>query len=108
MRVLTPGPGDIGTRDEEIAYALSKGIPVEATPEAPFSFDENLLGRAIEAGVLEDPWNSPPEEPFGLTSSPATAPASTTVVIGFEQGLPIALDGEELALADLIAELNAQ
>ena len=108
VRVIAPLRDKIWTRDEEIAYALSRGIPVEATKESPFSFDENLLGRAIEAGVLEDPWAAPPEEPFGLTSSPATAPASTTVVIGFEQGLPIALDGEELALADLIAELNAQ
>ena len=108
VRVIAPLRDRIWTRDEEIAYAIARGIPVEATPEAPFSFDENLLGRAIEAGVLEDPWNSPPEEPFGLTSSPAAAPAPTTVVIGFEQGLPVSLDGGELALADLIAELNAK
>ena len=108
VRVIAPLRDRIWTRDEEIAYALSKGIPVEATKESPFSFDENLLGRAIEAGVLEDPWNSPPEEPFGLTSSPATAPAPETVIVGFEQGLPVALDGEELALADLIGVLNAK
>jgi argininosuccinate synthase len=108
VRVIAPLRDRIWTRDEEIAYALSKGIPVEATKESPFSFDENLLGRAIEAGVLEDPWNSPPEEPFGLTSSPATAPAPETVVIGFEQGLPVAVDGEELSLADLIAVLNSR
>ncbi len=108
VRVIAPLRDRIWTRDEEIAYALSRGIPVEATKESPFSFDENLLGRAIEAGVLEDPWSSPPEEPFGLTSSPLTAPAPSTVVLGFEQGLPVALDGEELQLADLIAELNAK
>jgi argininosuccinate synthase len=108
VRVIAPLRDRIWTRDEEIAYAIARGIPVEATPDAPFSFDENLLGRAIEAGVLEDPWNSPPEEPFGLTSSPAAAPAPSTVVIGFEQGLPVALDGEELALAPLIAELNVR
>ena len=108
VRVIAPLRDRIWTRDEEIAYALSKGIPVEATKESPFSFDENLLGRAIEAGVLEDPWNSPPEEPFGLTSSPATAPAPETVIVGFEQGLPVALDGEELALAELIGALNAK
>jgi argininosuccinate synthase len=108
VRVIAPLRDRIWTRDEEIAYALAKGIPVEATKESPYSFDENLLGRAIEAGVLEDPWNAPPEEPFGLTSSPASAPAPSTVVLGFEQGLPVALDGEELALADLIAALNAK
>src|SRR4051795_13048193 len=92
VRVIAPLRDRIWTRDEEMAYALARGIPVEATPEAPFSFDENLLGRAIEAGVLEDPWNSPREEPFGLPSSPATAPAPATVVLGFEQGLPVTLD----------------
>src|SRR3954468_3934339 len=89
VRVIAPLRDRIWTRDAEIEYALSKGIPVEATQESPFSFDENLLGRAIEAGVLEDPWNSPPEEPFGLTSSPASAPAPETIVLGFEQGLPV-------------------
>jgi argininosuccinate synthase len=108
VRVIAPLRDRIWTRDEEIAYALSKGIPVEATQESPFSFDENLLGRAIEAGVLEDPWNSPPEEPFGLTSSPADAPPPETVIIGFEQGLPVSLDGDELTLADLIGVLNAK
>src|SRR2546423_3807111 len=63
VRVIAPLRDRIWTRDAEIEYALTKGIPVEATRESPFSFDENLLGRAIEAGVLEDPWNSPPEEP---------------------------------------------
>ena len=108
VRVVAPLRDRIWTRDAEIEYALSKGIPVEATQEAPFSFDENLLGRAIEAGVLEDPWNSPPEEPFRLTSAPASAPAPETVVIGFEQGLPVSLDGEALDLADLIGILNAK
>jgi argininosuccinate synthase len=108
VRVIAPLRDRIWTRDEEIAYALEKGIPVEATRESPFSFDENLLGRAIEAGVLEDPWNSPPEEPFGLTSSPASAPAPETVVLGFEQGLPVSIDGESLELADLIGALNAK
>jgi argininosuccinate synthase len=106
VRVIAPLRDKIWTRDEEIAYAISRGIPVEATKESPFSFDENLLGRAIEAGVLEDPWAAPPEDAFALTSSPLSAPVPSSVVIGFEQGLPVSLDGEELALADLIAALN--
>src|SRR5918994_28639 len=107
LHVIAPLRDRIWTRDEEIEYALEKGIPVQATREAPFSFDESLFGRAIEAGVLEDPWNAPPDEPYALTSDPASAPTSTEVTVGFEAGIPTSLDGEELPLADLIAKLNA-
>jgi len=107
VRVIAPLRDRIWTRDEEIEYALAKGIPVQATQESPFSFDENLFGRAIEAGVLEDPWNRPPDEPYALTGSPESAPAPADVVVGFERGVPVTLDGEELSPATLIARLNA-
>ena len=106
LRVIAPLRDRIWTRDEEIEYALAKGIPVQATQAAPFSIDENLFGRAIEAGVLEDPWAAPPEEPYALTKDPATAPEPTEVTIGFEAGIPVSLDGEELPPAELIARLN--
>ena len=106
VRVIAPLRDRIWTRDEEIEYAIAKGIPVVATQASPFSIDENLFGRAIEAGVLEDPWNRPPEEPYALTSSPTIAPAAVEVVVGFEQGVPVSLDGEELAAAALITKLN--
>jgi len=106
VRVIAPLRDRIWTRDEEIAYAIAKGIPVVATQESPFSFDDNLFGRAIEAGALEDPWNAPPSEPYALTGDPANAPSPLEVVIGFEQGVPVSLDGEELGLAGLIAKLN--
>ena len=108
VKVIAPLRDTIWTREEEIAYAEARGIPVEAKAEKPFSIDDNLVGRAIEAGVLEDPWAAPPEEAFALTSSPLAAPAPVEVVIGFEEGLPVSLDGEELSLAELIAALNAQ
>ncbi len=104
--VLAPLRDRIWTRDEEIEYALAKGIPVVQTSASPYSIDENLFGRAIEAGVLEDPWNAPPEEPYALTSDPATAPPPLDVVVGFERGVPVSLDGEELTLAELIARMN--
>ena len=107
LHVIAPLRDRIWTRDEEIDYAIAKGIPVAATQASPFSIDENLFGRAIEAGVLEDPWAAPPEEPYALTADPATAPDPVEVTIGFETGIPVALDGEELPLADLIAQLNA-
>jgi argininosuccinate synthase len=108
VKVIAPLRDRIWTRDEEIAYAEAHGIPVEAKAESPFSIDDNLLGRAIEAGVLEDPWEAPPEEAFALTSSPLDAPAPKEIAIAFEHGLPVALDGEELSLAELIAALNAE
>jgi argininosuccinate synthase len=106
VRVIAPLRDRIWTRDEEIEYAIAKGIPVMQTADSPYSIDENLFGRAIEAGVLEDPWNAPPDEPYALTSDPASAPDSVEVMIGFERGIPVSVDGEELSLAELIAHVN--
>ena len=106
VRVIAPLRDRIWTRDEEIEYALARGIPVVQTAASPYSIDENLFGRAIEAGILEDPWAAPPEEPYALTSDPAAAPAPAEVVVGFENGIPVSLDGEELGLADLIVQVN--
>ena len=106
VTVVAPLRDRIWTRDEEIEYAIAKGIPVVQTASSPYSIDENLFGRAIEAGVLEDPWAAPPEDPYALTSDPATAPEPIEVVVGFEQGVPVSLDGEELPLARLIARAN--
>ena len=108
VKVIAPLRDRVWTRDEEIAYARARGIPVEAKPESPYSIDDNLFGRAIEAGVLEDPWAAPPEEAFALTASPAGSRAPTDLVLGFESGLPVSVDGEELELADLVAVLNEQ
>jgi len=108
VRVIAPLRDRIWSRDQEIAYAEARGIPVEAKRESPYSIDDNLFGRAIEAGLLEDPWLAPPEDAFALTSSPASAPAPEEIVLGFEAGVPVALDGETLALAELIAVLNEQ
>lgn len=106
VNVLAPLRDRIWTRDEEIAYAIAKGIPVVQTAASPYSIDENLFGRAIEAGVLEDPWNAPPDDPYALTSDPAQAPPPIEVVVGFEQGLPVSVDGDEQPLAELIVRMN--
>jgi argininosuccinate synthase len=108
VKVIAPLRDKVWTRDEEIAYAQARGIPVEAKPESPYSTDDNLMGRSIEAGILEDPWAPPPEDAFALTGSPATAPPPAEVVVGFEAGLPVSLDGTALPLAELIASLNEQ
>jgi argininosuccinate synthase len=107
VTVIAPLRDRIWTRDEEIAYAVERGIPVSAKPASPYSIDENLLGRSIEAGVIEDAWAAPPADAWALTSEPADAPPPAELVIAFEDGLPVALDGDELALPELVAALNA-
>jgi argininosuccinate synthase len=106
VTVIAPLRDRIWTRDEEIAYAEERGIPVEANVEKPYSIDDNLFGRAIESGILEDPWVAPPEDAFVLTGPPAAAPPPQDVVVSFEHGVPVALDGEELELHELVAALN--
>jgi argininosuccinate synthase len=106
VRVIAPLRDRPWSRREEIEYALARGIPVEASAEKPYSIDDNLFGRAIEAGILEDPWQAPPEDAFVLTASPLDAPAPTDVLLAFEDGLPVALDGEELQLHELVPALN--
>jgi argininosuccinate synthase len=95
------------SRPEEMAYAEKHGIPVPATKESPYSVDENLWGRSIEAGPLEDPDHEPTEDVYTLTASPEDAPDGPQYVeIGFQEGLPTTLDDGELPLVELIAELG--
>ncbi len=96
------------SRDEEIAYAKRHGVPVPVTLDSPFSVDANLWGRSCEAGVLEDPWAEAPEEAFEWTTSPRNAPDEPAYAdVSFEQGVPVALGGERLKLAELVTRLNA-
>jgi argininosuccinate synthase len=95
------------SRPEEMRYAEEHGIPVPTTRESPYSVDANLWGRSIEAGPLEDPEHEPTPDVFELTAQPQDAPDEPHYVeIGFEEGLPRSLDGEEMPLVEIIAELN--
>ena len=95
------------TRDEEIAYAEENGIPIPVDLDNPFSIDANIWGRACEAGVLEDPWAEAPEAAFDWTNPIELTPdAAEYVEIEFEQGVPVALNGEQLPLVQLIETLN--
>ncbi|PKR77333.1 argininosuccinate synthase [Halalkalibacillus sediminis] len=95
------------TRDEELEYAMEKGISVPATVEDPYSIDANIWGRACEAGVLEDPWTEAPEGAFDWTNPvEATPDQAEYVEISFKNGKPVALDGEEMGLVQLIEKLN--
>lgn len=92
------------TRDESIDYAIRENIPITASREKIYSIDDNLWGRAIECGAMEDPWNAPPDDVYSLTVETATAPIEVT--IGFEGGVPVSLDGVPKTLLELIAELG--
>ncbi|GMA50613.1 argininosuccinate synthase [Alicyclobacillus contaminans] len=95
------------TRDEEIAYAKEHNIPIPITLDNPYSIDANLWGRAIECGVLEDPWAEAPEGAFLWTTNPENAPADPEYVeITFDEGVPVALNGEVMQLSELIHRLN--
>jgi argininosuccinate synthase len=95
------------TRDEEIKFAQKHGIEVEAKAESPYSIDQNIFGRSIEAGVLEDPWVEPREDAYQWTTDPAKAPSEPAYVeIEFEQGRPIGLNGEKMDGVPLLQKLN--
>jgi argininosuccinate synthase len=94
-------------RESEIEYAHEHNIPITVTKKSPYSIDENLYGRSIETGPLEDPWTEPPDDVWQWTKSPDEAPAKPAYVeIGFEQGKPVSLDGKEIAPVELITRLN--
>ena len=93
------------TREETIGYAEKHDLPITISRDRIYSIDENLWGKAIECGILEDPWEAPPEDVFSLTVPTATAPLE--FVIGFEAGVPVSLDGTRIGLVDLIAQVGA-
>jgi argininosuccinate synthase len=107
LEIIAPAREWGMTREETIAYAEKHGIPIPIKATSPYSIDENLWGRSIECGVLEDPWVEPPEEVFAWTKSPASAPDKPDYVeIGFEKGVPISLNGKKLDGVILIQRLN--
>ncbi|RFB36101.1 argininosuccinate synthase [Brevibacillus sp. VP] len=95
------------TRDEEIEYAKKNNIPIPINLDNPYSIDQNLWGRSCECGVLEDPWAAPPEGAYELTASIDDAPdQAEEIEISFTKGVPTALNGEAMTLAELILALN--
>jgi argininosuccinate synthase len=105
LDVLAPARNWGLTRDESIRYAETRGIPITATREKLYSIDDNLWGRAIECGEMEDPWREPPPGVWVLTKPTATE--SRDIEVSFEAGVPVALDGEKLGLVDLIGKIGA-
>jgi argininosuccinate synthase len=104
LEVLAPARNWGMTRADSVDFAEKWDIPIKATKDKIYSIDENLWGRAIECGAIEDPWSAPPDEPYTLTRVRTNEPVEITV--SFESGVPRALDGVAMNLADLIASLN--
>lgn len=105
IEVLAPVRDWEMNREETISFAQERGLPIETTKRSPYSIDENLWGRSIECGVLEDPWATPPEDIYALTV-PAEGSDTRDLTVSFEAGIPIALDGVESPPEELIVELG--
>ncbi|MCI1665650.1 MAG: argininosuccinate synthase [Atopobiaceae bacterium] len=98
---------ELTTRNSEIEYCAAHGIEIEVTKKSPYSIDENVWGRAIECGILENPWNEPPADAWVMTVDATEAPDEPTdVVISFEAGKPVAVDGTKMSMLALITKLN--
>jgi len=107
LRVVAPVREWDMNREDEIEYAQRHGIEVPASVESPYSTDENLWGRSIEAGILEDPWQEPPPEVYAWTADPSRCPAEPAYLeIGFEEGLPVSLDGRPVPAVEMVEHLN--
>jgi len=107
LKIIAPAREWGMTRDETIEYANKYKIPIPVNKARPYSIDENPWGRSIECGVLENPWNEPPEDIYEWSKAPNKAPDKAEYVeIGFEQGLPVSLDGKKMGGLALIEKMN--
>ncbi|MDT7550107.1 MAG: argininosuccinate synthase [Actinomycetota bacterium] len=108
LKVSAPVRDSGMTRDKAIAFAESKNLPIDVNKKSPYSIDQNVWGRAVETGFLEDPWNGPIEDVYDYTSDPTKSPEPDELVLTFEHGVPIALDGVKVTVLQAIEQLNAR
>jgi argininosuccinate synthase len=108
LKVLAPVRDAGMTRDKAIRFAEETGLPIDVTKKSPYSIDQNVWGRAIETGFLEDVWNAPIEELYSYTSDPAAPRSPDEVVLTFVHGVPTAIDGRPVNLLQAVTELNAR
>ena len=107
LEVVAPMRVGMGlSRDQEIDYAQERGIEIPITKASPYSIDVNLWGRSCETGVLEDPWVTPPPDAYEWTVAAGDAPEPVELVIGFEGGIPVSIDGERLGSVELVQRLH--
>lgn len=106
LKVIAPARDYAWTRDKAIAYAEEKNLPIEVNHKSPYSIDQNLWGRAVETGFLEDIWNAPIEDVYSYTQDPSVPRDPDSVIVTFDQGVPVALDGETVTPYQAILRMN--
>jgi argininosuccinate synthase len=108
LKVIAPVRDYAWTREKAIAYAEERGLPILQNKKSPYSIDQNVWGRAVETGFLEDIWNGPIEDVYDYTSDPSIPREPDEVTITFEGGVPVALDGEKVSMLEAIQQLNTR
>ena len=106
LEVIAPVRDYAWTREKAIAYAGERDLPIDVTKRSPFSIDQNMWGRAVETGFLEDLWNAPTHEVYSYTSDPGESKPPDQLVIAFESGIPVAIDGTPVTVFEAIQQLN--
>jgi argininosuccinate synthase len=106
IEVLAPVRDWGMNREDTIAYAEERNLPITTSKKSPYSIDENVWGRSIECGVLEDPWAAPPADIYDLTEDPASVPGGGDVEVSFESGVPVAIDGESASPVHLVESIG--
>ncbi|WP_080795078.1 argininosuccinate synthase [Corynebacterium pacaense] len=106
LEIIAPARDYAWTRDKAIAFAEEINLPIEQSTKSPFSIDQNVWGRAIETGFLEDLWNPPTKDLYAYTEDPALGNAPDELIISFEGGKPVAIDGRPVTVLEAIEELN--
>ena len=106
LKIIAPARDFAWSREKAIGYCEERNLPIDVTHKSPYSLDANLWGKAIETGFLEDIWNAPIEDLYTYTSDPAVVRDADELVITFEAGVPVAIDGETVTPYQAIMELN--
>ena len=106
LEIIAPARDYAWTRDQAIEFAEENNVPIEQSAASPFSIDQNVWGRAIETGFLEDLWNPPTKDLYAYTEDPALGNAPDELIITFKSGKPVAIDGRPVTMLEAIEELN--
>jgi len=106
LDVIAPVRDYAWTRDQAIGYAEERDLPIDVTKKSPYSIDQNVWGRAVETGFLEDLWNGPTEEVYDYTQDPSTPRPPDEVVLTFNAGVPVAVDGRQVSMLQAVEQLN--
>jgi len=108
LRCIAPVRDSGMTRDKAIAFAEDKGLSIDVNKKSPYSIDQNVWGRAVETGFLEDPWNGPIEDVYSYTQAPGTSAGPDELILTFVDGVPTAIDGKPVTVLQAIEQLNAR